>query len=161
MIEMRAFAQGNLGHGVGEVTAVPQGDVALDHGRARVTTRDDEIPRMRHALSIRDEHEMDRLLDDRFSRQLDERAIVDERSVERGERVLLECRNLADVALNARCSGFDRACETAHADAFAESRGGREILRELAVYEDEGVPAVLAEVAVSYTHLTLPTNREV
>ena len=123
MIEVRAVAQGNLGHGVGEVTAVPQRDVALDHGRARVTPRDDEIPRMRDALTFRDKHEMDRLLDDCVRGELDVSAIVDERRVERRESVLFECRDLADVALNPRCSGFDRARETTHADAAAESRG--------------------------------------
>jgi len=45
---------------------------------------------------------MDGLLDDRISRELDERAIVDERCVERSEGVLLELRDFAKVALNAR-----------------------------------------------------------
>src|SRR5713101_2835629 len=101
---------------------------------------------MGRALSVRDEHQMDRLLDDRVDRELDECAIVDERGVERSEGVVLELRDFAEVALNARRSGLDRAREAAHSNTIAEPCLRRKILGERSVHKNNGVPAVLAEV---------------
>ena len=44
---------------------------------------DDEVPGMRHRISVRHEQQMDRLVDHRVRVQLDEGAIGDERSIER------------------------------------------------------------------------------
>jgi hypothetical protein len=51
---------------------------------------------------------------------LDERTIVYEGGVQRGECVLLERRDLADEALCVSESRLDRASETGHADAVSE-----------------------------------------
>src|SRR6185503_16234378 len=88
---------------------------------------------------------MDRLLDDGVGLQLDERAVPDERRIERRESVILERRDLAEVTLGSTCSGANRVGETVHPNLLSKPGVGRKILRELAVHEDERVPRGLAK----------------
>src|SRR5258706_9006504 len=107
---------------------------------------DDEIPRMRDPHSVREKQQVDRLLDDCIGPDLDERTVVHERRIERRECVLLERRDLADVAIYTGRTRLDRAGETGHAYLVAKRRMGRKIFREYSIHEHHRVPATFPEV---------------
>src|ERR1700742_3415666 len=88
---------------------------------------------------------MDRLLDYRVVGELDERAVADERGVERGERRLLERRDAPKMTLDQRIAGLDRAGQTCHPHAAADFFERRQSLVKNAVDEDESVPFGLSE----------------
>jgi len=96
--------------------------------------------RYRFALALGNEYQMDRLLDNGVGLQLDERAVADESGVERSEGMILERRDLAEVALGSTDAGANRVGEAAHPSLFSKAGIGREVLRELAVHEDESMP---------------------
>src|SRR6266550_2884005 len=106
---------------------------------------DDQISRMRHALTTRHEHQMDRLVDHRVVGELDQRAVGDERGVESGKRVLVELRDLSEVVLYGRISRLDRAGQTADAKACAHFLERRETLVENTTDKNESVPVGLAK----------------
>src|SRR4051812_35669397 len=128
VIEMRAFANHDLGDGVGEVRSIAQRDVALDHRRARVTSRHNEIAWMRDSFAVRDEDEVDRLLDDSFRRNLYDGAVGDESGVERGERLLVEPGDLAEILLDGGIRSIDGVGDAAGDDGAIKPR--RQVFRE-------------------------------
>ena len=97
------------------------------------------------ALTFGNENQVDRLLDDGVRLQLYERAVSNERRVERGEGVVVERRDLAEMALGTPSAGANRLGETAHPNLLTQSGVRGQVFRELAVHEDERVPRGLAE----------------
>ena len=119
MLERRAVADRDLGDRIAEVRRVAGRDVALDHRRLRVPSDDHEIPRVHHRLrrgGVGDEQQMDRPRDLGIRRDLDDRAVVHERRVERRERAVLEARDGADLRRERR-RGRPRAGEVEHRHA--------------------------------------------
>src|SRR5881628_641147 len=100
---------------------------------------------MRNAFATGDENQMDRLLDDGILGKLDERAVGDERGVERGESVLLEPGELPQMPLDGGLAGLYRIRETANANCTAAIIERREALIENAIDEDEAMPVGLRE----------------
>ena len=88
VIHHRAVAGHDLGHRVGEVRA--RADVAFDDGALGIRADHDQRPRMRYARPVADRQvdDVDRLLDHRSASHPDERAVIQERGVQRGERIL-------------------------------------------------------------------------
>ena len=121
VVDVRAFADDDFGDGVGEIFAVAQGDVALYEHPARMAAGDDEVPGMRHRISVRHEQQMDRLVDHGVGVQLDEGAIGDERSIERRESVLIEFRDASEVALDCLGFGTDRMRQTRDLHSIAHT----------------------------------------
>src|SRR6266550_361283 len=105
---------------------------------------DYQISRVRHALT-RHEHQMDRLVDHRVVGELDQRAVGHERGVESGKRVLVELRDLSEVALYDWISRLDCACQTADAKACAHFLERRETLVENTTDKNESVPVGLSK----------------
>jgi hypothetical protein len=91
-LDVRAFARHEFGDCGGECGgAGHQADVGLDDGRLAARTGEDEVAqvagRRRRGFGA-DVEEVDGLLDDLVGGQVDETAILEERGVERGERVV-------------------------------------------------------------------------
>src|SRR5688500_19787534 len=68
----------------------------------------------RFALTFGNEDQVYRQIDDGIGLQLDERAVPDERGIERGESVLVECGDLAEVALGPSDTESNCLGQTAH-----------------------------------------------
>src|SRR5438105_2007127 len=110
-----------------------------------MTFGDDHIARMRNAVATGNEQQVNGLLDDRIPDELDERAIADESSVQRSEGVLVEARNLSEIAFEQRRAGFYRARQTPDAYRVADFLERREALVENTVDENETMPVGLAK----------------
>src|SRR5689334_18017837 len=106
----------------------------------------DEIARMRDAIAVGHEQEMNWLVDHRIRLQLDECAIRNEGGVECGECVLIECRDLAQVPLDELRAGLNSLCEARHAHAVLHSSERGEIIGERTIHEHQRVPITLAEL---------------
>ena len=92
VIELRVVAEYNLSDGVGEVDLVGEAGPGLDHRGLAAGAKHDQVSRLRQGrlpVRGRDEKEMDRRLQDRPGRQMNERAVLDERGIERRQRVAL------------------------------------------------------------------------
>ena len=92
VVEAGALAQHHLGDGVGQVNFIGDAGVGLDHGRLAARAGDDQVARLRHRGPPGrggDEQEIDRRLQHHAGREIDEGAVLDERGVERDQRVAL------------------------------------------------------------------------
>jgi len=92
VVQVGALAEHHLGHGVGEVDIVREAGIGLDDGGPAAFAEDDQVARLRQRGlrgRSRDEQEMDRPLQLCAGGKVGEGAVLDERRVERGERVVL------------------------------------------------------------------------
>src|SRR5687767_3210826 len=101
MVDSRSVSERNLSDRVGEVMVVANADITLDYRRAGVLRSDDQIARMRDRLTLAlgNEQQMDGLFDDGVRLDLYERAVPNERRVQSGECMVVERRDLGEMAL--------------------------------------------------------------
>jgi hypothetical protein len=104
MVDHRALARDHFRHGIHEVRLTRGADVVLDDARLAAVARNDERPGVHEHRACRfprrDEHNLERLLEDDAVRDVHEGAVRRERGVERDERAVAELRQLPEVALD-------------------------------------------------------------
>jgi hypothetical protein len=99
VIDDRAFVRDDLRHGVREVAA--RADVRLDHRDLAVRAGDEDVARMRpDAFAASDKQQMNEAVDDRTRRDLDARAVLHVRAVERDHGVAFP---VSDRRVGGRC----------------------------------------------------------
>ncbi len=136
------LARHELRHGVREVDAVRERYVVLDHDRLGVLLREDQVPRMRdRRLPRRNRHvqQVDRPLQNRAPREVQERAVVEERRVERGEGALVGVGVPGQMRLHEVALGSHRFRQRADPHPLRQATGCRQGFGEAAVHPDRQV----------------------
>ncbi len=129
VVDAGVLAHEHFRHAVGQVGLPRAADVALDDPRLRARARNHEGPRMRHRLRdvrARHEHDVDRLLEHDPFGNVDERAVLHERRVQRREAAGREIRELAEVALDDVGVLLEGPGQRARVDARRQALGPRQ-----------------------------------
>src|SRR5882762_122822 len=138
VIEVGALAEHHLGHGIGEVHLVREAGVGLDDGGPAALAQDDQVARLRQRRLRgrgRKEQEMDRPLQLRPGGKVDERAVLDEGRVERGERVVLVIGVAGQLPIDQLGPFHDRGGQRSD-ESTAGALGARRQLRLVAAVEE-------------------------
>ena len=102
VLDARTVLGDNLRHLVGPGLPVRERDERLSHFHLRLATRQDERARVGGltGFACRDPDDVNRLLNDGFSRDSDKRAVFEQGCVQRGRRVRLEVGVAGEVTFH-------------------------------------------------------------
>jgi hypothetical protein len=137
--DARPLSGHDLGDGASEVGPGGGAHVALDDGGLAGAAGHDQGPRAGQARPARvrgEEDEVDRLAGDGARGQQDDRPVLEERGVERGERGGSLARHPGEVRFERLGPPVERLREAHHLDARREPIARRQRGREAAVHED-------------------------
>ena len=140
VIDHRIGPGHDLGHGIGEVRRVPQARVTFHDPSLTVLSCEDEHARVvDRGLLVRGRHkqQVNRLLNDRIGRNLEERPVAQKRRVERRERLILIRRQPGQVPLDKCRIAVNRLAEAPGFDAGRQGTTRRELRREAPIDHDE------------------------
>ena len=144
MVDLRAFLDDYLCHAVVEVGVVAEADVALNDHAFRVASGYDQHSRVSGEpfLVRRHEHQVDRAFDSRALSHVNQRAIADERGVERGKAVVLDRCQSTEVPPRDHAIRLDHSGQIRDGNALALVHAGQG--REVSpVDEDQRIPIVV------------------
>ena len=100
MLDHRAVADDQLRHCIGKIRSVGSAGVAFEEGELAGFFRDDQVARMGRRAGLigrGDEQQMNRHLNGDTCRHIDKSAVLKERSVQRGESVVLDLRKAGQM----------------------------------------------------------------
>ena len=129
-----------LGDGVGYVTRVAEADETLDHRDLTTLLGDDEIAQMGGGAVVfrgGNVEKLDRLRHGLARRHVNERAVLEECCVQRGEGIRIGASVAKKVFFDERCVARQRGRKAHHFHSFREFGRGRKLRREVAVHENE------------------------
>ena len=148
MRQRRPIAYDRLGHDIGEVRAVTDSGVRLDHRRLREAVEHDQVVRLRRARArtrLAHEQQVDRLRDLDLARDVQHRTVVEEGGVHRRERLRLVRGHLAEVLLDEERQLVEGTLQRHEGHSLGQPGGARERRIVAAVHEHERVPVRRAE----------------
>ncbi len=129
-----------LSRRVAERRSPAEGDIIFDDGGLAALFRDDQVPRMNHGRRLMrrgDEQQVNRRFEHCAFADVNEGAVLDEGSVERGEGVALDVEIFSKIRFYRFRMFGDRGGETRHRHAFRQFRQGRKSGRESPVHKNK------------------------